>query len=351
MATYTDTISFDHSSDVAMRATVRKMRDMFVANGLVQTLDTGQFNLDTGVRRLVSNEGEGPVSGYQMFRFDDLLQSNYPIFIKIEYGLQMEYNSYYGGYIYTMPYLWVTVGTSTNGAGVLNGVVGNRIRLHGGDQGSFYNSSTNAGAVSIPTKATPVNICNLPGTFILTMGLQATAQASYPTYTSGFRNRTSAFPVMLVIERTHDQFGEPTGDGFIVLVQCWHSNNQGAPGGVISRHQAFSFASGGAFTVSPLDGYWPIACPGQGYSTANFEGNSYFYPLPVATPKPHPQSLAILGTFKNDVPLGSTQVVRVLGADHTYLSLAGIAGEADSDNARSRYWDAIPNGAVLMRWE
>lgn len=106
MTTNYTAATMDQSTDAAFRAWGAAFNAMLAAAGLVQTSDTGQINWTT-----VTRPGTGPnAAGYEIWRFNDALQSTAPIYIKIEYGC---------GTNSTIPAMWITVGTSTNGAGTI----------------------------------------------------------------------------------------------------------------------------------------------------------------------------------------------------------------------------------------
>jgi hypothetical protein len=97
------------STDAGFRTWAQKIHDALTAIGLTQTADTGQINLST-VTRPGSNDTAG---GYEIWRFNDTLQATYPIFIKIEYGMNTVASN--------QPSLWITVGTGSNGSGTISG--------------------------------------------------------------------------------------------------------------------------------------------------------------------------------------------------------------------------------------
>ena len=90
------------------------------AGGWIQTADTGQ----TANGSFAAQTGIGAISGYQIWRMNDTLQSTYPVFIKLEYGCASSYaSSYYGTGI------WLTIGTGSNGAGTITGIILPRTQL------------------------------------------------------------------------------------------------------------------------------------------------------------------------------------------------------------------------------
>lgn len=101
---------YDHSSDATFRSWGSAFSAALIAAGiastcLTQTADTGQINWTTVVRPGIST-----VAGYEMYRLTDTLDGTTPLFIKIEYGT---------GSAATIPQMWITIGTATNGAGTI----------------------------------------------------------------------------------------------------------------------------------------------------------------------------------------------------------------------------------------
>ena len=112
MATATASIAPYNGTLATMRAFAQFISDNIQAFGMVKTADTGQ----TAASALPIGSGSLVVAGYEVFRFNDALQSTAPIYVKIEYGT----------YTTTIPCIWVTIGTSTDGAGNITGVIGPR---------------------------------------------------------------------------------------------------------------------------------------------------------------------------------------------------------------------------------
>jgi hypothetical protein len=332
-------IIFDSTTDVNFRAWGQRISQALITCGLVKTTDTGQIDWTT-VTRGAGNVGEN-ISGYEIFRFSDALQATHPVFIKIEYGNANAANS---GPLYGPPVIYVTVGTATNGAGTLTGSrVSTRTRLLG-MQSTAGNS--NNGVSSGTTQQSPCYFSG-DGTYInMALGVQQTAHA---VFTTGGSTPPISTPGFFGVERTRNSLGEPTNRGVHMVTSKWASVSNTHANAPSPTSQLISYV--GAFTVSPQDGFWPVTWPGQGYGTAAQGADIYFHPMMIASPVPDGQCLSWLGSWKNDVPFLSPQVVTVSGQPHTYLSLAGIAGQTAADNARSYVNTGTPNGALLMRYE
>lgn len=350
MATDYATIYFDSTTDEAFRLWGSRISQALSACGLIKTADTGQINWTSVARPVDTSVGE-KIIGYEMWRFDDALQATLPVFIKVEYGAGKWYNATRVTQNYNVPVIFVTIGTATDGAGNLTGTLtSSRFRVGGG---SIYSTNTTStageGTAGKPTGgAQPCYFSGDKSSIQFCLGAQDQAQPTWQTVAGYTQHGTT--PYFLGIERTRDALGAATGDGVYIVVNVWYNTTStAAPTVPAPGFQVVSFHAG--FTVTPNIGYWPIAYSGPGFGTANFQNDVYFTPMSIASPKPAAPALGWLGTWKTDVTLGSTQVVNINGATHTYVSLAGIAGTATNDNARSHTWSSIPQGAVMMRYE
>ena len=99
-------IRCSNSTDAQFRAWAAFIHSVFIL-GLINTADSGQVDLATVVKPSVINTAQG----YKVYRTNDGLTN---VYIKIEYG-----SGGNAGY----PSIWVTVGTATDGAGTIGGVI------------------------------------------------------------------------------------------------------------------------------------------------------------------------------------------------------------------------------------
>jgi hypothetical protein len=174
MAVSAPTIRGSFTTDAEFREWAQAVHDGLIAAGLVQTADTGQINFAT----VTKAGGTASVQGSAIYRFDDALQATLPIFIKVGYGSSSTHDR---------PGLWIEVGTTTNGAGVIGG-----------------QKTANNGAWAGATGA--ASICRFSGDGSrLSMLLYAAAT-------------DSSQGVLVNIERDHDADGEDTALGFSMLV-------------------------------------------------------------------------------------------------------------------------------------
>ena len=94
-----------HDTDAAFRTWGSAISSALTTIGLTNTSDTGQINWTT-VTRPTANT----MAGYEIWRFNDTLQSTRPIFIKLEYGT---------GSNVLYPHMVASIGTGSDGAGTL----------------------------------------------------------------------------------------------------------------------------------------------------------------------------------------------------------------------------------------
>lgn len=98
------------TTDAAFRTWGSAYNAKWAAMGLVQTSDTGQINWTTVTAALAINT----IQGYEVWRFNDALQSTAPVFIKMSYGSGASVNN--GSITFQ-------VGSGSNGTGGLTGVL------------------------------------------------------------------------------------------------------------------------------------------------------------------------------------------------------------------------------------
>jgi len=80
--------------------------------GLTQTADTGQVAFGSPVPAItLPGIGSPQGGGYQVWRFNDTLQSTYPIFMRFDFGTHDTYSA--------CPGIYITVGTGSDGSGTI----------------------------------------------------------------------------------------------------------------------------------------------------------------------------------------------------------------------------------------
>lgn len=115
MSTVTFTSPIDNTSNAGFDAWATELFNQLVAVNssiFAQTADTGQLATPVVAARPAINTA----AGYWIFKLNDSVSST-PLYFKFEPG---------SGGVVTTPQFWLTVGTGTNGAGTLTGVVNAR---------------------------------------------------------------------------------------------------------------------------------------------------------------------------------------------------------------------------------
>lgn len=328
---------FDSTTDAGFRSWGSAISAALQAVGLVQTTDTGQINWTTVTSPTGTSAASERIAGYEVYKFNDSLQATKPIYIKIEYGTYFNANNTPAG---GEPTIYMTMGTGSNGAGTLAGLVTARQRVLG-------NNAVFSGSSATPAAPTTLIPCYFSGDgsyFTMALGVTSAGPFSFAIGTafSSAITLPAGFPAVVVIERTHDTTGVGTSNGAIFMSSNWNSNsntNATAPT-VLSTFLSFT-TSATASSTSAL----PVGMPGTGFGTGAIGSNQYAWPLVVATPDPQPQCLSALAIYPSDLSPASTFSIPVLGSTHTYLACSGNAA-----GARSKFSNR-PGASLAVRYE
>lgn len=275
MATTTFAQAQQVSTDAAFRAWIANVRAALAAIGLVQHTDTGQIDPAT-----VAYPGSNSTAaGYEIWRFDDSLQATKPVFLKIEYG-----RGPFSGNIA----MWLTVGSSTDGAGTINSALKSTRQV-------MYNS--NAASASVFTSYISGN-------------------AARASFVAGGDN------ILFNVERSKDDNGADTGDAILVA----------AAGG--SSQIEVSWVPYSGTLVERINAAWPVLTPMHGGSSGVEGANTALYPLlytPVGPIKPPPRGL--LFYMIADIAANTDIAVPLYGANHTYKTLNRAVSVAGGGSA------------------
>lgn len=287
MTTATTNTIIDHTSDAAFRVWVQEVITLLVTTlGLTQTADTGQINTSTVTRPATNTSG-----GYVILRFNDTAQSTSPIFFKLEFGTGQSANS---------PYMWITMGTSSNGSGTINGISCQR--------SSVTPNSNIPIAIITPyvTRACYNTTAGFLG-FVWKNGGFASGQNM-----GGF-----------FIMRSADATGAVTTDAVQLICNTGSITGQGTSTGfsqVISQLTGLAYS-----TTTP----WPTnlnnMMPFNLVSTL-FSGNGSVGPFFQYTPVLGITPWCALALI-NELGVGSTSVMTLIGStSHTYISVGNAFG-------------------------
>lgn len=176
MATkFSNTLQMSNTTDALFRAWVQFIDDLLlVTGGWVNTTDTGQMTISTATHPTLAQTKVG----YRIYKMADTLQATAPVFMRLDYG-----SSNVAGALG----VWVTIGSGSDGAGNITGVV-------------FNGGST-----------TPPTVASL-----------STATSACDSYGSSDTNRVHVLMFVRAgandmmcfsLERTKDSNGNDTGSG------------------------------------------------------------------------------------------------------------------------------------------
>lgn len=294
------------SNDAEFRAFVTTVHDHLAAC-CTQTGDTGQINLSTATRPTVGNSG-----GYEIWRFNDSLQSTAPIFFKIEYGSV--------AFLVSNPQIWLTVGTGSDGAGTIT-------------------------ATGFPS-----------GTIMPRRTVTSTGSGVQGAYTGNtychYQSDGSGFAVLLWPAGGVSQAGQ-----FLFSIERFRNADGTANGDGVNLLHTFSLTSAtcnydGRFfivgatqpTTSTTAG-WPTLNIGQGGAAASVLMGTTLYPWPVftgAAPRLASPSQMIVLVGGADMGAAVTFAMTHYGTSRTWL----CAGNGVS---ASGWGPLAPNGSGFLK--
>jgi len=183
----------NNSTDAAFRAWSKFIFDGMIAGGWVQTADTGQINFATVTRPLAGNTARG----YIIVRMDGSLQSTVPVYMRMDFGS--------GGSAAVMG-VWVTLGPSSTGAGVIN---------------TPWLSNPTSGAALVQTASSSSAMVQ-PYSFI-------SADTDRVHFVIGVNAAASTICILMSLERTKSASGNADGTGLLF----YYSGS----GGALNRNQ------------------------------------------------------------------------------------------------------------------
>lgn len=279
-STTVDVSSF--TTDAKFRTWGSAVSAALAAAGLTQTADTGQINWATVTKPVAITTK----AGYEIWRFNDSLQSTRPIFFRIDYGSSSTSSG-------NSPNTWLTVGTGSDGAGNITGV------------GMAVTSASGA-------SATVTNTASLVGAAYSASAGACTILAGLALITSTAHGHAGLW----VIARTADSSGAPTGDGVAVTAM----RTTGGPEALCASYSpAVSYAA-----RNPGCG---VLSTSSSISSGS-EVQLYRHYAIIPNPKPH---LGMVSYFSTDVVSNSTFTAAPFGStNHTYLALGSAMTNADS---------------------
>lgn len=273
----------NNSTDANFRAWGSNLSSQMTAAGLVKTSDGVQINWST-----VTTPATGStMQGYEIWRFDDALQSAAPVYFKIEYGAAATN---------VVPCIVVTVGVGVQTI-----------------QSQAFVTGPAGGSTLVAR----------PGLFVNTAG--STSNASIVSHFSGNNNRwcsamwirngavSSNEPLLLSIERTKDSTGADTAEGLLIATLGSTTWNQWVYDFKIGAKSQIATTCGvlmpGAETTSGVNGANTAV-----YPLFHDDGCGFFNP-----------GMNMMFYYNADFAAGTANTFTVYGASHTYMPLGNTA--------------------------
>jgi hypothetical protein len=293
------------SSSAAIKAWAQFIEDTLVAGGWVVTTDTGQ----TLPSALVGLTTANTKAGYRIYRMNDPLQATYPVFMRIDYGG--------GTNVGNSPGIWVTIGTGSNGAGTITGIL------------------WNGGSVAAPSVLSGGN-----STTQLTNSY-GSAGSSRAMIALFIQAASQAYPLVFTIGRTKNSQGQDTGDGLLLV----YTGSGGSPNYLdTSRYIVYA------------GGVQPLAERGLSYILTYQSPTQTFAPGDIGVGIViHFKGIAqqpgtqILITNSNDVSAEGVIKMILYNATRTYVQLSGLSPYKALSGASASAPDN--NARILARFD
>ena len=260
MALVTFSAAMTNATDAQFRAWGKAISDSLQAVGIVKTADSGQIDWATVAAPTAANTQ----MGYEIYRFNDTLQSTAPVFIRLDFGTGVSSDN--------NPALWISVGTGSNGSGALTGEI-------------------------LPEQQNYAS-----GNAVATTHYISGSSNRFVIATQGI---SSSYNIVLTVERTHDSSGSDTSDGVMV--------NRIA-NSVDSQHYLL-FSDSSVITVPQISCMTPVGLSGAKSPDINL------YPVRFFTPGEGPVSNCLVGYISGDFALNSSYTVSICGIDRTFRTM------------------------------
>ena len=274
-------------------AWAKKISDALTAIDVVKTADTGQINL-TGTTLAIPSSPDTSFksAGYEIRKLE---AAGLPtIYLRIEYGVRN--SGAVAGSTNNTPTLKLSVGTSTNGAGVLGGVL------------AQYDSFSNYGHYtgSVTTNAPRPFFFSSDGQNYLTMMID-------PALVGATSSPTSAVvPLVYCLERSIDPAtGNYDGEGCTILNSSVEiPSGQSATFRHVLNFTATSVNSGGQIPAQ-TDPMW---------TSSGNAGATTLFPVTVLLPRPKGPLRSCVYIYAAEAVPGTQFSTTFYGATRTYIA-------------------------------
>lgn len=259
MALATFSLAMTNATDAQFRAWGKAISDSLQAVGIVKTADSGQINWATVAAPTAANTQ----MGYEIYRFNDTLQSTAPVFIKLAFG---------SGSNSTHPALWISVGTGSNGSGTITGEM-------------------------LPEQQTYASYSSTATTHYVS--------GSSNRFVIAIQGTSSSYQIILTVERTHNSSGSDTSNGIMV---------NRITSSIDSQHYLL-FSDSSVVTVPQISCLTPVGMSGAKSPDINL------YPVRFFTPGEGPVSNCLVGYISGDFAANASYTVSVCGIDRTFRTM------------------------------
>lgn len=261
----------------------KAISDALTALGMIKTADTGQIDWATVIKPLPNT-----IAGYEVWRFNDSLQSTVPIFFNLSYGTANSGNH---------PRLVITIGSNSDGAGVITGLPASFTIVSNGSSTPEDNSSRLSFMASDGS------------------GISFIHQAD---------NTLASIRSVFVIDRFRNIDGSPNNNGYIIMLQI---GGQSFMTTYYQDKKTISLYNGSisrGMALMPID-----LTAGMSLSIS---GTVYFMPYNFIVPGGSgiQRVKMILCYAASDFGFNSDQMITHLGASRKYKTLGTNFGYCDS---------------------
>jgi hypothetical protein len=287
-----------NASDASFRGWTQMVANGFISAGWARAIDTGNINFTTVSTPAVASVAQG----YDIFKMQDTLQNTAPVFVKVEYG---------AGSTNTFPSLWITIGSGSNGAGMLTGPLSLRRQIN-------INSPASTNAI----------------TSFISGDANRIGMALWHFSNTTFGNTVCIGPqsIYFSIERTKDASGADTNEGVLFV------GRTNVSAAIVGTQQYWNSATG----PTGLED-WGVLLPtvNIGLTTGV---QTAFYPIyhskgVFLNPGMGTLCFAVSTSAGTTIPAteGAPIVIPIYGNNHTYMPMSptlantvGLRGGANS---------------------
>lgn len=250
-----------------------------------KSADSSQINWETVTRSAVNT-----AAGYEIRYLNDSLHSTKPIYVKIEYGTSSTANA---------PGVWITVGKGSDGAGTITNVKQSRTEIDGSPTTGYNSGTTNS------------YYCAVDGFVGFIFHAGASVYTSYIRCAAG-----------MILQRTVDDSGTPTGDGFF-LHYTSQMGNRAESFSAKTYDGSYSYDSGRT-PSSQVSAFFPI---GSGRGVVGSSLSNIVYRHQVCLDLPIYSAFTCSTHPSDSIPEGTTFSTNLVGTEtrrYIQLPLNGI---------------------------